>query len=726
MKIKKRLILTIFITFSVFNLNAKKLNLGIFDSTTLANSEGYKYRPFIDLAESVDFNVDYKAIADIQNLKPSDLDKYKVAIFVIGSELIRNFLAWTKFKDDSRKSPVTDKFLTLIQEFGKKKDKLISFAFAPGAPVSLYMAFLNYIGLTPTQNSFEIKKEALAAGELVPISSAGSILSVVDPAGANRGLEADLKLLFSNVNNFLSLPMITRGYMYDTTLMPPHAPKRLAFGVTIRNILDNLNSSRFALPTKKDYSPAVNATLPYGIYWFNPIRQNYVLFLESSLLTFSGIAENFRVCPMNFDLRKEMLSGVQQMLWELNVKLSNKKEEADKIIKEQNKPELPEYVKNYGKPLGNINPAGNNLRKVGWMEISQFNDTKKEAEQRFLIDCIFKSGADALWIDFNPHMFHGSRAIDGSEQKRDELWTRIRRFTKMLQEVSEKTKQKIPKILIGFEIANNFRGTKMPEISSWDLYGNKYESVPSHFDRMNFWKTEIKDSLKIFMDIWRNPENSHGVQISGIVLDLEMYYRKPGDPGSVFSTMGFEPDIMKKWSANFVLEFGNSIHENIKKLFDKDKELEDADLNSYYNFLQEEAALAGNDLKMYCKELIPDCYIGCYAINLAVDGFYKGFYKGLSSPEKPIQLMTFNSEYRTYKDWLNRNDIFINHSSVLMLSKIRNKESFDLVKQILERDNGIWLNKFHRLSQEENGGLEWSPLPKPELIEFCDYVRTVK
>ena len=111
---------------------------------------------------------------------------------------------------------------------------------------------------------------------------------------------------------------------------------------------------------------------------------------------------------------------------------------------------------------------------------------------------------------------------------------------------------------------------------------------------------------------------------------------------------------------------------------------------------------------------------------LAPSVFYKGFYKGLSTREKPIQLMTFNVEFNAHKRWLEEHDIFVNHSCVLLLSKIINEGSFELVREILRHHSGIWFNKFQRLAEEFNLGvwLEWSPLPEPQRFEFCDFTRT--
>ncbi|MCF7899805.1 hypothetical protein K9L05_04140 [Candidatus Babeliales bacterium] len=708
MKFLKKIVIFYFTINLFFSSVYSQLNLAIFDSATLSNSEKYKYHPFIDIAQSVGFNVDYKAIADFmgaENLQDLDLDQYHAAIFVISSEFFRNFIEWVGSKDDTKKSAITNRFLDIIEVFGQKKGKLTCLAFAPGLRVDDLMGFFS--------GSVGLQRIKMGGQETFTIKNFD--INKIPDLALRKNLQENLRMLFININNFLNLPLIARSYNYATTLMPAHTPRQLMPGVSIQTVLDNLANYRFALPIKKNtYDIPIKNTFPYGIYWHNPIKSNSMLVTDSSLLTFSGIAENFRTCPMNFRLRKQMLDATQEMLWELYVLLNpdqdqNLIERLD-FINGNIRPAMPEIVQNYGENFSEQERESfnNNLRKIGWTEIGFFNDIATETEEQKIerqnqrnsfIDYVLRSGIDALWVDFNPNIYYSPRAIDGFQEKRDQLWTRIRNFTKQLSNTAQAREQRIPKILVGFEIANNYRGEKMPSISAQDIYGHKYPSVPSPFDEQDFWHKEIIESLQRFLGIWNDPENSNEVPISGVVLDLEMYYRKPGDPGAFFSTMGFEKEITPEWPEN---------------------------LAEHYNFLQEKAENIGRMLKENIMSLIPDCYIVCYALNMTVDGFYKGFYKGLSSPEKPIQLLTFNSEFKTYKNWLNRNNIFINHSSVLMLSKIVSRSSFSLVGDILRRNSGIWFNKFHRLAETQDGGLEWSPLPEQGRVQFCDYIRTVR
>ena len=59
-----------------------------------------------------------------------------------------------------------------------------------------------------------------------------------------------------------------------------------------------------------------------------------------------------------------------------------------------------------------------------------------------------------------------------------------------------------------------------------------------------------------------------------------------------------------------------------------------------------------------------------------------------------------------------------------MLSKIRSPQDIKKVKYILNRNNGVWINKFQRLAENFNRDvwLEWSPMPWEDRLKFCDYL----
>ena len=714
------LILIIFV-FVFNNLSARELKLGIFDS---AHLDEFHYQPFIDIAKSVDFNVDYKSFAKIADstLEEINLDQYDGIIFVLGIEFFKNFFQFLQGRNKGLLTAVSDKFLHIIETFGEKPNKLMGFAFPPGGNAIAFLHILMGVGLKPITNeiiqSFGFLKEG----------------NVEIP----HELAPQLNELFANSVNFLNIPMEKRSYMYDTTLMPPlnqRFPKGQQIPSQMQGALNKLKKSRQTLPLRPSLSLAsvLEPTLPYGIYWFNPRSENHLFITSSTVLSFAGIAENYFVCPDNADLRRQMLGQVQEMMLELNVILSNENlkgnyQEAIKVINENQKPDLPLVVRAMGmkkenKLLPETYDIDNNfLRGIGWTELHHFYDKPGvdpkvvEKQRDFFIECALKSGINALWFDFDPQVYYSPIGIANNEIKKEEFWKAVSLFTQKLSVKAKMLKKTPPKIFVGYQIVNNIRDENLPKSPAKDLYGNVYEDVPQPLDK-SFWEEEIKKPLIPFLEKWNDTEISHGIKISGVVLDLEMYNRAKSQTGAFLATMGFGKETFEKFPDAQLLGIG-SLQENIQNLVMNSR------MQAYFNYLEEQAEEIGRDLREFFRDQIPNCDIGCYAINMGMDWFYKGFYRGLGTKEKPLQLLTFNSEFDTFKSWLNRNKIYVNHSSVLMLSKIRSTEDFWRVNYILDRNNGVWINKFQRLAEDFNRGvwLEWSPMTWEPRLEFCDYL----
>lgn len=106
----------------------------------------------------------------------------------------------------------------------------------------------------------------------------------------------------------------------------------------------------------------------------------------------------------------------------------------------------------------------------------------------------------------------------------------------------------------------------------------------------------------------------------------------------------------------------------------------------------------------------------CYTPNILVSWFYKGFFKGLSKNNAPLDLMTFNAEFKAHRPWFTRNSINVHHDSVLLLSKIATLNDTKQVGDILKRHHGIWLNRFSRFAEPKTKA--WTSVEQPALPEY--------
>ena len=254
------------------------------------------------------------------------------------------------------------------------------------------------------------------------------------------------------------------------------------------------------------------------------------------------------------------------------------------------------------------------------------------------------------------------------------------------------------------------------------MYGTAYEDVPSAVDN-DFWEQEIKHPLRTFLQKWKDPEISNGLTVGGVVLDLEMYCRKK--TGTFLSTMGFEQKLITKFLEQRKRPFRpTTIHQSASFLMKEQLARE------YFLFLEQQAKDLGSDLRTFFDEVIPGGVIGCYTPMIMVDWFYKGLWQSISSPDKPMQLFTFNAEFNNHQHWFEHNNIQVRHASVLLLSKIQQPKDFSWVGDILKHHDGVWLNRFSRLvedyAQKNWISVEQTPLSDEHKKEFFQYLDKIR
>ena len=613
------------------------------------------------------------------------------------------FLIDIEFLKGLQTSKASQKVLQIISAFGQKPNKLIGFALPPVGNVKIptksliFAPFFKFAGLNVTSHSFEMQ----------------NIPDDADTKNINlEELNKSLEMFFNATNVFLNRPLESKSFLYHTTLS---SPRKTNFVI---NHPSQKNACFSMLPIKHAVPIPLAPTLPYGLYFYNPIRRNQIFITSNSLLSFSGISESFHICPISFDLRKRMHDLIQEMMWELKVFMTKNNNKINfEYIEKHQKPDLPPALSDLeNEPQ---NKSSNKLKKIAWMEIPIFekDDAKSIEQQNKMIDDILKCGKDMyLWITLNPQMYFSP--IAKLKNKIDIYFNSVSKFTKKLAAKSNELNVTPPEVLVGYEITNNIYEPNMPKNPAIDLYGNEYFDIPSPLDQ-NFWNNEIKNPLDTFLEKWNNPEVSNNIKIAGIVLDLEMYCRRT--TGSFLATMGFSQDCFKKYN-NFLSRFSyldkNHLNRKNKKLqqFNNIRDLiKTRSVENYFHFLENQAVNLGNNLKHFFNEKIKNCLIACYAPNISVDWFYKGLYKGLSTRKKPIDLLTFNSEFYLYKNWLNKHGIYANHSSVLMLSKLRDKKDFWWINHILKHNDGIWLNRFSRFSEYQHS--DWTSIEQSSMNE---------
>lgn len=686
MKVVKILAFAILLSFFNSNLNSMITKKDETIKTLLidcSGSQSYKYDPFIQISESVGFKFDYKPLEQVlDNSDNFDLNKYKAAFFILGIPFLKN----------AGKNLASNQILNLISRFYNNANVTIGL-------------------IIPTIGSGQGNKVSI----LFPLFARMGLLNRIRAFNKMQVQSGNGVNLFLNaVNNFLNVPLESRPLSYDTSLKLP-----VGYMLNIDAAFSKLKFPVLPLPQNKDFSNVIKNTLPYAIYYFDQERNNNIFITSTTLISFSGISESFQFCPEDFGLRLKIHKAVQQTLFEFK-KLIKSDDKKNVLVSNIKSPSLPNSVSKVGFTKWD-KIEKDFFKKIGWMELNSFEEplrkkdqtdksfadvkNERKLQQPILIDDIYSSGLDALWITINPHMYYSPIGVRKGFE--DRFLKSVGLFTKSLKQKAKELKVKVPKLLLGYEIANNIYSPNLPKNYSVDLYGNEYKDLPSSLDK-NFWNDEIKKPLITFLQKWNDANIGNGLAISGVVLDLEMYMRKQS--GAFLNTMGFENSL--------IFEFNNQDLQSI---------LKNRQVEQYYKFLQKGAEQVGQDLRTFFDEKIPNCFIACYAPNISIDWFYKNFYKGLCDKNKTIQLMTFNVEFASHQNWLKNNGINASHASVLMLSKLKGQQSFKWVDHILKHNYGLWLNRFSRFPEKFNRSswisIEQTPMNEKDKDLFFDYLR---
>lgn len=683
-----------------------RCDLAIVDT---AEQEQSIYDQLIEMLKAVGCNVTYKPLNQVMDQSNTRLalSRYKAVFFILGTDFLCGL----------GRSYVCAKVLEAIEEYARLPGVLVGLVFPslraePGMNiVSACAPIFNRLGIT------------------VPRDAREFLFFPNNKHQEHKTFAKHIDAFLHAANIFLATPVESRPLLYHTTLNMPHAGIEFKSD-DINKLLSYVEQPLHLLPMNNTTVDVIKQTLPYGLYWFNPIRKNHIFITTSSLLTFSGIAENFHICPINFMLRQQMLVMVQQMLWELIVLLQEKNTVAvRKIITTNSVPKLPISLASFDitKKLYGHRPKS---RKIAWMEINIFEDVtdmqrqkhpdidqKRTQQQHDLINYIFDAGIDGLWVTLNPHMYYSHRARLPKPEQELIFLRAVARFTRMLQETAHQKKRTIPRLWVGYEITNNIYEPHMPQHYAVDVYENVYKDLPVPTD-YSFWYSEVVKPLEVLVKKWQNPELSHGVCLSGVVLDLEMYCRKK--TGTFLTSMGFDAPTFNKFVQRMRRPWENMA------LRDRPLALmRDSLSRSYFQFLEEQACSVGKRMQQEFLRLIPCCDLVCYLPNINMSWFYKGLYKGLTTGKQPLYLLTFNSEFFAHEEWFKRNRIPVYHASVLLLSKLQKQQDFSLVDYFLDNHHGIWLNRFSRFIEPPSKNwtsVEQPGLPQEEYSSFMKYL----
>jgi len=529
------------------------------------------------------------------------------------------------------------------------------------------------------------------------------------------------KKLDTALLNFLSAGTPARELEYHTTLRSPKGlqPSDLLnahgfLGEDAFFSMPSLSNDEIKALTK------VSSIVPFGFCYAQPKKKKTIIFASSEVLFAGSVGESFMVYPMNRSLQKRFYQAVS-FFWQ-DVALLIKK--GDELL--QGASGFPISHKKYTQPgfSDSAQPKDGKVVKTAWMELCSFEEPEglthderelKKSAQEELVESLILAGLDTLWISLSPQMVYGIKAKN--PDKKELFESAFIRFSKKLKKTAAKFKKKMPKILIGFEIVNNIYDDKLPLSPMVDLYGNRYHDVPSLIDE-SFWKDELTDPLKRFMSFYHKNKLSKEVEISGIVIDLELYGRKNA---SEFRPLMLGDSALIKSYSDDKKYSKESVQDSLERM------IIDGKIKNVLKTAKDRAAHCARFVKKIVSGLIHDGAIACYLPSVNANWFTTSFCHEFVTAGS-LQLFTFNSCFdriRSHAEVAFGCKIF--HSSVLMLSKITESSYAMFLSEALKGNDGCWFNRWSRFAESADKKA-WHAVEQPQIFgksprrEFYEFV----
>ncbi len=639
------------------------------------NNPGYAFNNFMGMAQSLGFEPTFKQGYEVDN---TTLDQYATIVLNVDHSLFKALTNTRKYASYPPQ-PFVIVLQNILREIATLKNKQIIFSLPSSA-------------ITKNDpDSQAIVEELLAqSNSRIPVKSIPTL--------------TDYITLFKE-------PDSRKRFMYATTLARVSkkalSPEYEAAQEKFKGV--EQSGDMVALPSPMPAEPEALAPLwPHGVTWQDQGNNNRILLTRDSYINFADVSENFLINPLDESLRYELVAvayrTLQQFLIDRHAPatqipsaLSSTAARAAQLEmqgKRSTRTYAPSHAWLKEKPVS-----------CAWMDVKSFYAKGPES-----LDAILHSGINVLWLDLIPEIFlaENARCAD----RKEELLTHVEWFTRNLQERAKVLGKPLPLLFMGTDITLNYR-TVPVDVAAVDIYGTKMPKIPSPLNVQGFWKTQVSDVIDSFITAWQS-KIGNGLPLSGIFFDFEMY-QAPEQASNYTDIMDFSDLAWQTFlDANPQREIPvlDTVPGRVLYLIDTNQ------MNAYFKALTAEAKRIGTLVRHRIKERLPHAIIATYNANIPSSWWYTGFMSSLSSPEEPLLCATFNSNFFSHAEWLEKHGVYLHHLQVLMLSKLRNRDDFKQIDTILKNHDGIWFNRFSRLAEDPQGNadhIESSPLPADEV-----------
>jgi hypothetical protein len=619
------------------------------------NNDPYNYHTLMENLRSLGIKTTFKHFYE---LKPIDIDNYDAIWMVVDASFYAaTHRDLTEFQTIN--NPVLKHVNELLEALSKQKNKSI--------------------------------------GLILPVCSSPVLIRSITEQLCNKLSVIDRstteKNKFFAVLNHLLQSDGKKSYRYATALLPTREnsfnKEKLVIGKNGDDILQ-------VLPNNISIQPELAPLLPLAMHIRNKTTGNNFFITTINILNNVEIQEPICLTPMQQMLRTQLSDAIKNTLAQA-IEFSHLAMQKNETFSSIIKPTKKEILAERNQAL----PAHSWLKEpvvCGWMELEPYYGKEAQA-----IKDIEDAGINLMWFELNPEWYLADNAL--RKEQKEKFLKQIADFTFALKKHQEKTGKPLPRFFVGTDITSNFAHTQ-PTDPARDFYGFTYENIPNPLDYEQFWKPELLTVFDRFVDEWEK-NIGNGIPLSGVFLDMEMYHAQK-QTGQFHSTMDFSTTA---WNT-FALKKNDPKIKDLNSINERVSYLQKNNLMpEYFEQLRNRAVQIGKDIKLHIKKRLPDAHIALYNINLPHSWFYQGFSKGLSSAEEPIIYATFNSEFLKHYPQLAKQDIHLVHMPVMLLSKFQNVHDFELISDIVKDHDGIWYNRFSRISQsraKKDWGWDWA------------------
>jgi hypothetical protein len=660
--------------------------------------DSYYYRNLITFAKTAGFQVDYKNIYDL--LEDADINHYDALFFMMSPAMIsinnsqRIFNTLYSILPINPVLHIPQHCLHVLRSFAHQKNKVIGLIL----PSTLhYSAILQ--------------------------KSAKQILSTI---GQFHHLPQQSQIVINDFLNYLTQSDKQIGSLFGTSLINPAAScSWQPFTSSAQNIA--------TIPlTINQYDPLIQKIMPIGIIIHHQSQNNFYLISKSSAFDFADIQEHFFKNPIDISYRNQLLHAAQATLCALHQASQQLRIPSTIYAPSISKKLTLSHLQHIKKKIAHIQEKSINLKQYGWIfnqsiacgwfdpyDFFGHEDGEHKLDikvQNIALDrgtkIIHDGGFKLLWFECIPEWYLSSHGL--RKDKKEEYIERIQKIASALHSYFAKHHSPIPKIFLGLNLTSNFKSYPVADPVQ-SLSGTTYTKIPSPFDIKHFWQPEVLDVFDTFVTTFHQQ-----LPIDGVFFDFEMYHA-PEQTGSYTDLMDFSDCAWKtycKWANNKQALHCKNLPSRLCYL-QKNKKFRD-----YFSVLEQASRDIGCVIKQHMRKKIPHLLFAAYAPTLPSSWFYRGIMAGLSSPEEPLLLATFNTDYATHHAWLRNHHIHVLHGTALMLSKLKQSSDFNLIKKQLTHHDFVWYNRPSRMIYEydENDlnkvwwGIEATPLDCKKLM----------